>query len=227
MEARAINQKNMFIKARERLVAELKASGYIKSKSVEEAFLSIPREMFIQEHLRDSAYVDSPLPIGHMQTISAPSMIAIMLEALDLTPGQKVLEIGAGSGYHAALVAHIVGKKGRVYTIERIPELAEFAKSNLKKIGFDKRVTVVVGDGSLGYKSASPYHRIYLTCAAPTVPEYLLSQLMDHGILLAPVGRSRWWQDLIRVMKMGDNISKENLGGCVFVPLIGKYGFRG
>ena len=222
------DEEERYRKERERLVRRLKLSGYIKTRSVEEAFLSIPREVFIPDNLKRSAYEDTPLPIGHMQTISAPSMIAIMLEALELERGHKVLEIGAGSGYHAALVAHIVGPEGHVYTIERIGELAEFARDNIRRVGLQDRVTVIVGDGSGGYKERAPYHRIYLTCAAPNVPRHMLDQVFDGGIILAPVGRSHWWQDLIRLRKLrGNDTEEENLGGCVFVPMIGKYGFRG
>ena len=135
-----MTDQELYERERKRLVASLKASGYIKSPEVERAFMSVPRELFVPPDMRDSAYVDSPLPIGHMQTISAPSMIAIMLEALDLAEGQKVLEIGAGSGYHAALVRHVVGPKGRLYTVERIPELAKEAERNLQAAGMGQGI---------------------------------------------------------------------------------------
>ncbi len=212
---------------RKRLVKKLKAGGYVESEEVEKAFLSVPREEFLPSGMGNEAYVDHPLPIGNGQTISAPSMIAIMMEALELKQDMKVLEIGAGSGYHAALAGAIVGPKGKVISIERVEKLAENARNNIRKAGLDRIITVVHGDGSKGYPEAGPYHRIYLTCAAPNVPTHLKLQIEEGGMILAPVGKSRWWQDLIRLKKREGELRKESLGGCVFVPLIGKYGFRG
>lgn len=212
---------------RERLVKKLKAGGYIESDEVEKAFLSVPREEFLPSGMGDEAYVDHPLPIGNGQTISAPSMIAIMMEALELKKGMKVLEIGAGSGYHAALAGYIVGPKGKVISIERVGKLAKNARKNIQKAGLGQVITVVQGDGSKGYPEAGPYHRIYLTCAAPDAPTHLEDQVKTGGMILAPVGKSRWWQDLIRLTKREGDLKRESLGGCVFVPMIGKYGFRG
>ncbi len=134
----------MFEREREELVENLVRWGHLKKPEVIQAFRKVPRHEFVPESIRDSSYSDQPLPIGHGQTISAPSMIAIMMESLDLVPGQKVLEIGAGSGYNAALTAEIIGQKGKVVTVERIAKLAEFAEANLRRIGYGW-VDVVAG----------------------------------------------------------------------------------
>jgi protein-L-isoaspartate(D-aspartate) O-methyltransferase len=208
---------------RERLVKQLKNRGYISSQMLEKAMLFIPREKFIPENLRSFAYLDNPLEIGEGQTISAPSMIAIMCEALDLKPKLKVLEVGAGSGYHAALVARMVGDEGQVYSIERIARLADFARKNLEKAGI-KNVTVVEGDGSLGLPQHAPFDRFYVTCAAPRVPSHLVEQLVDGGRGLVPVGK--YLSELTSVIKKRGKVIQKNLGGCVFVPLIGMDGFE-
>ena len=205
-----------------RLVKELKNEGYIRTPEVEKAFLEIPRENFVPYHLKKSAYLDIPLEIGFGQTISAPHMVAIMCEALVLKKGQKVLEIGSGSGYHAAIVSKIIGDKGKVYSVERIKELADMARENIRKTGI-KNVEIFVGDGSLGLEKFAPYDRIYVTCAAPDIPKPLIEQLKDSGLLLIPVGR--YYCNLILLKKENGKISTKNLGECAFVPLVGKYGF--
>jgi protein-L-isoaspartate(D-aspartate) O-methyltransferase len=206
-----------------RLIKQLKIYGYIKSRYLERAMLSVPREQFLPEWLKSYAYLDTPLEIGEGQTISAPSMIAIMCEALDLRLRQRVLEVGAGSGYHAALVASMIGNEGHVYSIERIAKLANFAKENLERASI-KNVTIVKGDGSLGLPKYAPFDRFYLTCAAPGIPTPLTKQLVDKGRGLVPVGR--YLSELVLVIKERGKIIKRNLGGCAFVPLIGKYGFE-
>jgi len=215
-------QKIQYNSERARLVKKLKNEGYIKTPLVEKAFLEVPRENFVPYHLKKSAYLDIPLEIGFGQTISAPHMVAIMCEALVLKKGQKVLEIGSGSGYHAAVVSEIIGERGRVYSVERIKELADMARENIRKTGI-KNVEVFVGDGSLGFKRFAPYDRIYVTCAAPDIPEPLIDQLKDPGLLLIPVGR--YYCDLMLLRKENGKISTRNLGGCAFVPLVGKHGF--
>jgi len=208
---------------RTRLVQRLKKEGRITNQDVEDAFLSIPRELFIPQSKRSYAYVDTPLDIGNGQTISAPHMVAIMVEELLLEKGQKVLEIGAGSGYHAAIVASIIGPGGNVYSIERISSLATTAKENLYHAGISN-VEVIIGDGSMGLETYAPYDRIYVTCAAPVVPKPLIEQLtIDNGVLLIPVGEMIC--ELQRIIKTTTDLKKEYLGGCAFVPLIGKYGY--
>ena len=210
-----------FEEQRTALVRKLKREGRIKTIEVEKAFLEVPREKFISESQKKYAYVDTPLEIGDGQTISAPHMVAIMCEGLDIKKGQKILEIGAGSGYHAAIVSKLVGEKGHVYTIERYTSLAEKSKKNLENTNITN-VTVETGDGSEGLPKHAPYDRIYVTCAAPSIPPPLLEQLKDQGKLMIPVGRMIC--DLELIEKKGDKIIKSNLGGCAFVPLVGKYG---
>jgi len=186
--------------------------------------LRVPRHKFVPEYAQSTAYIDTPLEIGNGQTISAPHMVAIMCELLELSEGNKVLEIGAGSGYNAAVMAELVGKKGRIYTVERIEPLVNFARKNLEKTGYEN-VTVLLEDGSMGYSKYAPYDRITVTCAAPDIPEPLLEQLKPGGIMVIPVGTHS--QELIRVKKDSEGkIHKEREGGVIFVPLIGKYGFR-
>ena len=211
----------MYKQQRERLVDDLLRTGYIKTENVKKAFLTIPRELFVPYFLKPRAYDDTPLEIGHGQTISAPHMVAIMCEALDIKEGQKILEIGAGSGYHAAIVATLIGDKGHVYTIERFQHLAATAKENITQAGITN-ITIEVGDGSCGLPKHQPYDRIYVTCAAPSVPQPLVDQLNETGKTLIPVGNM--YCELILVEKKGTALITHKLGGCVFVPLVGKYG---
>ncbi len=210
---------------RNRLVDSLVRRGYVSSKAVEKAMRRVPREEFLPQDLKDEAYVDTPLPIGEGQTISAPHMVAIMAEQLDLSPGQKVLEIGSGSGYHAAVCAELIAPDGHIYTIERIPSLATFAEDNLKRTGYANLVTVIFGDGSKGLPEKAPFDRIFVAAGAPDIPTPLTDQLADGGKLILPVG-GRYYQDLIKVERKGKKLVKENMGGCVFVPLIGEHGYR-
>jgi len=204
---------------RKNLVEYLKKQGRIKRKEIQNAFLEIPREKFIPPIFEKYAYSDTPLEIGEGQTISAPHMIAIMCEELDLKKDQKILEIGTGLGYHAAIVAKIIEPNGHIYTIERHKTLAEKAKQNLKNT---KNVTVEIGDGSEGLAKYAPYDRIYVTCAAPSIPQPLIEQLKDPGKMLIPVGGTICTLYLLE--KNNGKIKKEDHGGCAFVPLIGKYG---
>lgn len=215
---------------RKRLIEALISAGYLKNSKVIRALLSVPRELFVPEELREYAYVDSPLPIGYKQTISAVHMVAIMTEELDPEPGDIVLEVGTGSGYQAAVLAEIVARqdpmhRGHVYTIERIPELAEFAKRNLAKAGYIDHVTVLVGDGTLGYLEKAPFNKIIVTAAAPTVPPPLIEQLAENGRLVIPVG-DLYMQRLLIVERRGGKLYKKWGIECVFVPLIGEYGWK-
>ncbi|OWJ54885.1 protein-L-isoaspartate O-methyltransferase [Pyrodictium delaneyi] len=222
-----------FEEKRRRLVEKLVREGYIRSERVKRAMLRVPRELFVPEELRHMAYEDTPLPIGHGQTISAPHMVAMMTEFADLEPGMRVLEIGAGSGYHAAVIAEVVAPSdlprdrwGHVYTVERIPELAEYARRNLDRAGYADRVTVILGDGTKGYPPAAPYDRIIVTAAAPEVPKPLLEQLKPGGKIVIPIG-DRYMQYLYIVEKLSDGrIKIRNVTPCLFVPLIGEYGWR-
>ena len=154
-------------------------------------------------------------------------MVAIMNEALELEHGQIVLEIGAGSGYHAAVIAEQVAPDGRVYTVERISELVTLARRNLERAGYSDRVILIQGDGSLGYRDRSPYDRILVTAAAPKVPAPLVDQLKNDGILLVPVGGRLSPQELVKVQKdLAGKIKRKSLGGVAFVPLIGDQGFE-
>jgi protein-L-isoaspartate(D-aspartate) O-methyltransferase len=211
-----------FYDKRIELISKLKKEGRINKIEVEQAFLEIPRENFIPKKLSNYAYSDTPLDIGYGQTISAPHMVAIMCEDLDLEKGQKILEIGSGSGYHAAIISKIVGKKGYVYSVERISTLATFAKNNLINTGI-KNVEIIEGDGSIGYIDEAPYDRIYVTCAAPKIPTQLIKQLNDPGKLMVPVGDIICSLNLLE--KIEGKTTIKNLGGCAFVPLIGKNGY--
>ena len=214
-----------FEEERHLLIKRLLRYGYIKSDEAVRAMEAVPRHLFVPENRRKSAYVDTPLPIGGGQTISAPHMVGIMVEAADLAPGMRVLEIGGGSGYHAAVMAEMVRPGGKIITVERLPSLAEKARSNLEITGYSDTVRVVVSDGSLGYPVEKPYDRIVVTCGAPHIPQPLKDQLKDGGKLLVPVG-GMGYQELLRVTRNGNDFTVENLGGCVFVPLIGEHGFK-
>jgi protein-L-isoaspartate(D-aspartate) O-methyltransferase len=153
-------------------------------------------------------------------------MVAIMNEALQLIPGLTVLEVGAGSGYHAATIAETIGPQGQVYTVEIVEDLVRSARTNLEKAGYADRVTLVLGDGSLGYPDRAPYDRILLTAAAPEIPKHLMDQLRIGGTLLAPVGGRFFPQELVAIKKKSKSeVEKRELGEVIFVPLKGKHGF--
>ncbi|MEM0217285.1 MAG: protein-L-isoaspartate(D-aspartate) O-methyltransferase [Candidatus Nezhaarchaeales archaeon] len=205
--------------------------GIIKRKIVADAMLRVPREEFIPEAYRDSAYVDSPIPIGYGQTTSALHMVAWMCETAELKPGDKVLEIGGGCGYMAAVYAEIVAPRdsevrGHVYTIEIIGELAKKAEETLRRLGYHDRVTVIHGDGTLGYREAAPYDAIIVTAAAPGAPKPLKEQLKIGGRLVIPIGSPYYTQELTLIRRVDEEKYEEvELGGCVFVPLKGRYGW--
>jgi protein-L-isoaspartate(D-aspartate) O-methyltransferase len=190
---------------------------------VVEAMANTPRELFVPENIRHMAYQDHPLPIGWGQTISAPHMVAIMCDVLDLQEGMKVLDVGTGSGYHAAVMANMVGPEGHVYSVERIPELVAVARHNLKEAEI-ANVTVVEGDGTLGIPEHAPYDRINVAATAPEVPQPLKDQLKVGGKLVIPVGTC--YQELLLVTRTEEDFQVEHRGGVVFVPLIGEHGFK-
>ena len=194
----------------------------IRDARVLEAMRGIPREEFVPERFREETYADAPLPIGYGQTISQPYMTALMAELLELTGPEKVLDVGTGSGYHAAVLAALAW---RVVTVERIPELCVMARANLESAGVHGNITVVCGDGSLGVPEESPFARISVAAASPSVPRALLDQLDDPGILVIPVG-GRSEQDLRVIRKENGNISTRIASGCRFVPLIGREGWQ-
>jgi len=204
------------------LIDYWKKQGIVKNPAVFRAFKKVNREFFVLKEFRSDAYKDVPLPIQKEQTISQPTTVVMMLEALELGPGMKVLEIGAGSGYNAALMAEIVGPEGKVITIERISELVHFAKENLKQNNI-KNVEVIFGDGSKGYLKEAPYDRIICTAAAPEIPEVLASQLKERGVIVIPVGPLSG-QVLVRARMVKGELHPEKLGDFMFVPLKGKFG---
>jgi len=208
----------------ERLIEHIKSIGYLKSKEVEEALRKIQRHLFVPKKLRYLAYRDTPLSIGYNQTISQPSTVVAMTEALGVKKDQKILEIGTGSGWQAAILSYLVGEKGFIYTVEVVEELAEFAKSNIKKLGI-KNIEVLIKDGSLGLKEKAPFDRIIVTAAAPDIPEPYIEQLKINGILVIPVG-NLYLQKMHVIKKLRDEVKKKNIGNFMFVPLIGKHGFK-
>jgi protein-L-isoaspartate(D-aspartate) O-methyltransferase len=195
--------------------------GRIK-ETVIKAMARVPRELFVPDHLRSRAYEDIPLLIGYNQTISAPHMVAIMCDLLDLGEGMVVLEVGGGGGYHAAVMADLVGLQGHVYSMERIPELVVQARKNLITAGIEN-VTMIEGDGSIGLPLHAPYDRISVAATAPNVPEPLQQQLKPGGKMVLPVGIG--FQELVLVTRKNGFVTEEKMG-VAFVPLIGEYGFK-
>lgn len=215
---------------KEATLKRLIASGTASQADTIRAYRMVPREEFVRQHLRQDAYIDTPLPIGEGQTISAIHMCLIYLELLNLKEGLKVLEVGGGSGYHAALVAEVVAPTGKtssghVYTIERRPALVEFAQRNLERAGYSDRVTVILSDGTLGYPQKAPYDRIMVAAAAPKTPQPLIDQLAEGGSMLIPVGRNHFWQELLLIEKKRGKIHSKKTMAVAFVPLVGKEGW--
>lgn len=203
---------------RDALVDSLVERGYVESDAVERAMRSVRRENFVPDDARGRVYQDAPLPIGEGQTISAPHMVAMITERLELSEGDETLEIGTGRGYHAAVVAEIVGPEN-VYTVERQEKLAREARENLPD-----GVTVVTGDGSKGLPAHAPYDRIYLTCAAPNVPDFVDEQLRNDGLAVLPTESGRN-QRLVTVEKQGGELSFEEGEPVRFVRMYGEEGF--
>jgi protein-L-isoaspartate(D-aspartate) O-methyltransferase len=199
---------------------QLKARG-IEDEAVLNAMEKIPREAFVPHEYRDSAYKDGPLPIGEGQTISQPYMVALMTQCLQLQGHEKVLEIGTGSGYQMAVLLSITP---HVYSIERLPALAKYAVDNLQSFGYEN-LHIKVGDGSCGWPEEAPFDGIIVTAGAIDIPEVLKEQLSDGGRLVIPVG-PRYTQDLYRVTRRGNEFITEDFTACVFVPLIGRHGWK-
>jgi protein-L-isoaspartate(D-aspartate) O-methyltransferase len=218
---------DQFLKQRKQIVENLEAMGYIKAPEVRRAMLKVKRELFVfKEYLKD-AYLDVPLQIPGGATISAPHMHAISLSALKLKPGDKVLEVGAGSGILLAYMKKIVGDKGKVFGIEITPETFEFAKKNLEKAGYSKKVKLILGDGSMGLPEDAPFDKILVSATAPDFPKPLIDQLKVGGIIISIIGPPSGHQELVYVEKAKEGkLIRKNLGGVVFVPLTGKYGWK-
>jgi protein-L-isoaspartate(D-aspartate) O-methyltransferase len=193
----------------------------VKDERVLSAMREVPRHLFVPESYQSAAYNDSPLPLGKGQTISQPYIVAVMTELLRLLPTDKVLEIGSGSGYQAAILGELAQT---VLTIERIPEVAEIARANLARLKMTN-VTVVTGNGTIGCPEGAPFDGILITAATPSVPAPLIDQLAEGGRLVAPVG-SRDLQELVRLIRHGERITRELFGGVVFVPLLGEHGWQ-
>jgi protein-L-isoaspartate(D-aspartate) O-methyltransferase len=211
---------------REQLVYHMQGIGALKAQNLKQAFLAVKRELFLPEQLQNAAYADDALPIGFNQTISQPSTIAIMLEMLDVQEGMKVLEVGVGCGYAAALLSELVGEKGKVFGIDIVPELIPLAEENLKKQN-SKNVTLIEGDGTKGLPKKKPFDRILISAACPYVPKPLLDQLKEKGVVVAPVG-DRFSQQMIKMTKFkGKPVKSTYMGGMfAFVPLRGEFGWR-
>ena len=210
-----------FPKARLKMVEEQIASRGVSDAKLIAAMKKIPRHLFVEEALQNQAYSDHPLPIGEKQTISQPYMVALMTEALLLTGKEKVLEIGTGSGYQTAILAELSEK---VFSIERIRPLALRARKLLYELGYFN-VEIKIFDGTFGWMEESPFDAMIVTAGSPDIPQPLIDQLVIGGRLVIPVGDA-FVQDLFRVTKIEEGIKKEDLGGCRFVKLIGKYGWE-
>lgn len=192
----------------------------IKNPKVLSVLSRIERHKFIPESLRNNAYADFPLPIGEGQTISQPYIVALMTENLDLSGNEKVLEIGTGSGYQTAILAEL---SREVYSIERFETLGQRAQSLLIELGY-KNIKIKVGDGTLGWQEEAPFDRIIITASSPKIPEPLVEQLADKGKLILPLGES-FSQVLTLIEKKDGKLKSSDICGCVFVPLVGKYGW--
>ena len=189
------------------------------------AFKEVSREEFIPENLKNAAYQDMPLPLVRGKTISQPTTVMIMTHALELNPGEKVFEIGTGSGYQAAIIARIVGAKGKVITTEVVPELVQFARQNLRKANINNAI-VYEEDGSNGMPVDAPFDKIIITAACKEFPKPLLEQLKPNGIIVGPVG-DKYEQEMVRGTKDKDgHLQLEFLGQFLFTPMYGKYGFE-
>jgi protein-L-isoaspartate(D-aspartate) O-methyltransferase len=212
-----INEK----KERNRMVDDQIIPRGVRDERVLAALRKVPRHEFLPEAIRGMAYADNALPIGEGQTISQPYMVALMTELLALKGTERVLEIGTGSGYQAAVLAELCEK---VYTVERIKTLADRARATLDRLGY-RSVAIKVYDGTYGWKDMAPFDAILVTAGSPDIPAPLVEQLKEGGKMVIPVG-TRYGQELIRVIKTAEGTVKEQTIPCVFVPLIGNHGWK-
>ena len=210
-----------FEEERKRMV-EIQLKGRrIKSKRVLKVMGEVPRHRFVERNLQSSAYADYPLPIGEGQTISQPYMVALMMQCLELEGDERVLEIGTGSGYQVALLAELAKE---VYSVERIESLSRKAAKILQGLGYTN-IKFKVGDGTKGWAEYSPYGGIMVTAGSPAIPRTLVDQLSEGGRMVIPMG-GRFSQELVVVRKWKGKVEKKNICGCVFVPLIGEFGWK-
>jgi protein-L-isoaspartate(D-aspartate) O-methyltransferase len=208
-------------KERRRMVDDQIVGRGVKDERVLDAMRRVPRHEFLPEAIRGMAYADNALPIGEGQTMSQPYMVAIMTELLGLTGTERVLEIGTGSGYQAAVLAELCSK---VYTVERIKTIAEKARAALDRLGY-RNVAIKIYDGTYGWKEMAPFDAIMVTAGAPEIPAPLVEQLKDGGRMVIPVGE-RFGQSLLKVVKTAEGTVTEKSIPCVFVPLIGNHGWK-
>ncbi len=216
-----MTEENEYTLARERMVRDQIVPRRISDERVLSAMRTVPRHRFVPPDLRHLAYTDAPLPIGHRQTISQPYIVALMTSLLELKEDDKVFEVGTGSGYQAAILAHIANQ---VFTIERIGEIADKTRELFQELGL-KNIHVVEGDGSLGLEQEAPFDAIIVTAAAPKVPEPLKEQLADGGRMVLPVG-GRNGQILELWKRKGRKLEKDRLAPVAFVPLVGDQGWE-
>jgi protein-L-isoaspartate(D-aspartate) O-methyltransferase len=206
---------------REKMIQEQLLARQIRDTRVLEAMRNVPRHLFVPDDVKPNAYEDRPLPIGKDQTISQPYMVALMVQALELTGSEKVLEVGTGSGYETAILAEV---SAEVFSIERFADLAVGAQALLTALGY-RNVCIKVGDGTLGWPEHAPYEAIVISASSPQIPRPLLEQLRPGGSLVLPIGEEQL-QSLVRLRKTTDGIKEEYLGECRFVKLRGAYGWE-
>ncbi|MCS6874295.1 MAG: protein-L-isoaspartate(D-aspartate) O-methyltransferase [Pyrinomonadaceae bacterium] len=215
-------QSEEFAILRSKMVEHLMSHYHIQDERVLRVMQQVPRELFVPEALKSQAYKDNALPIAAGQTISQPYIVAKMTELLQIEPNYRVLEIGTGSGYQTAILASLARS---VYSIERVPQLAEEAEKRLRSLGF-LNVVIRCGDGTLGWEIYAPFDAIIVTAGSPKIPEPLLSQLKIGGKMILPVGFEKQAQRLIRITRTQVDFTYEDFGACAFVPLIGEHGWK-